>query len=276
MLAKSANADSMKNTLLILPLAILALNSSSFAADTDAQWKVEVAGLRVIAPVAGGSKDERGAFFSPAGVSVAVKVTPLNVQIVSVDQNESIVDSFKDDKGTDLLATKSEDPFNKPGLGMVDAKVTNATFEVQAAALPAKGATKLNISGKLSAKVAGSTKQFTIDNVAIQAKTSFNCGDLKLTISAAGAGKSMWGDKDQFTVNFTSATDVDSISTLEFFDAQGNKIDAHKSSWGGGMGEYFVEYTFKKSIDHAKIVATCWQDMKTVEIPISLKTGLGL
>jgi len=42
------------------------------------------------------------------------------------------------------------------------------------------------------------------------------------------------------------------------------------------MGEYSVEYTLKKSIDHAKVIVTCWQDMKTVEIPVSLKTGLGL
>ena len=266
----------MKSILLILPLAVLAFIQPVFSADTNFPCQVEVTGLRIVAPVAGGDKDARGAFFSSAGVTAVVMVTPVNNQIVSVEQSDSKVDSFVDNKGTDLLATKSEDPFNKPGLGMVDNKMTNATFEVQASALPAKGSTLLMIYGSLSAKVAAATRQFTQDNVAIQTNTSVILGDTKLTITAAGFGKSMWGDKDQFTVSFSSKTDVDSISTLEFFDAQGNKIDAHKSSWGGGMGEYFVEYTFKKSIDHAKIVATCWQDMKTVEIPFSLKTGLGL
>jgi len=266
----------MKCTLLLLPITLLAFNRPAFAADTNFPCKVEVTGLRVVAPVEGGDKDARGAFFQSAGVTVVVMVTPLKEQIVSVEQNESKVDSFTDNKGTDLLAAKSENPFNKPGLGMVDNKVTNATFEVQAAMLPAKGSTILTIYGSLSAKVAGSTKQFTVDNVAIQTNTILTCGDLKLKISTAGVGKSMWGDKDQFTVTFTSATDVDSISEMDFFDAQGNKIDAHKSSWGGGMGEYSVEYTLKKSIDHAKVIVTCWQDMKTVEIPVSLKTGLGL
>ena len=39
---------------------------------------------------------------------------------------------------------------------------------------------------------------------------------------------------------------------------------------------YMVEYAFKQSTDHAKIVATCWQGLNTVEVPISIKTGVGL
>jgi hypothetical protein len=32
----------------------------------------------------------------------------------------------------------------------------------------------------------------------------------------------------------------------------------------------------KENVDRVKIVATCWQDLKTVEVPINIKTGIGL
>jgi hypothetical protein len=176
------------------------------------------------------------------------------------------------------MATKSEDPFNKPGLNMINVNEggISANMDFQAAGLPAKGATALNISGKLSVKAATGTKQFTIENVDIKTNVSFTCGDLPLKISAAGLGKGMFSNKEEFSVTFSSSQDLDSLSTLEFSDAQGGKIEARKSSWGGGMGEYFVEFVFQKNPDHAKIVATCWQNMKTVEVPISIKTGMGL
>ena len=80
-------------------------------------------------------------------------------------------------------------------------------------------------------------------------------------------------DIERGTRNLT----LESISKLEFYDAQGNKVEAQKRSWGGGgfLG-YMVEYVFKKGPDRAKIVATCWQDLKTVEVPFSVKTGVGL
>jgi hypothetical protein len=78
-------------------------------------------------------------------------------------------------------------------------------------------------------------------------------------------------------VTFSSLRDLESISTLEFFDASGNKIEAVKRSWGGGgLLGYMMQYDVKQNMDHAKIVATCWQDLKTVEVPFSIKTGVGL
>lgn len=248
-----------------------------FAADQTDQWKVQVTGLRVVAPPPAGDKDNaRGAFFSPPGVAVALTLTPASGSIVSINQFDSTVDAFTDDKGTDLLAVKSEDPFNKPGFGSMDSKGTNATVEVQAAGLPARGAAALNISGKIAAQIATGSKPITVDNVEINTNASFNLGDLPVKISAAGFGKAMFSDKNEFSVTFSSTQDLAAISTVDFYDAQGNKIGAHKSSWGGGMGDYMCEFTLEKKLDRGKIVATCWQGLQAVEVPVSVKTGLGL
>jgi len=262
-------------TRLFLLLAVLILGGRLWADDTN-QWKFQVTGLRVVAPPAESGDNARGAFFSSPGVALVVTLTPAAGKIVSLDQFESKVDSFTDDKGTDLLAVKSEDPFNKPGIGTMENKESYATFEIQAAGVPAKGATELKVAGKVVVKTAAATKQFTVENVAITNHTSFTCGDLPITITAAGLGKAMFSSDKEFSVNFSSTKDLESIAKLEFLDAQGNKVEAHKTSWGGGMGAYFVEFTLKRSVDHARIVATCWEDMKTVEVPISLQTGVGL
>jgi len=262
----------------LLPLVLLISAIDCLAADGTDQWNIKVAGIRIVAPALDGKPDSRGAFFSPPGVTVTAIVQPPAGKIVSIDQFNSKLDAFNDDKGTDLLATKSEDPFNKPGINMINVNEGGATanMDFQAAGLPAKGAAALNISGKLSAKVAAGTKQFTMESVDIKTNASFTCGDLPLKITAAGFGKAMFSNEKEFSVTFSSSGDLEGIATLEFFDAQGGKIEARKSSWGGGMGTYFVEYVFKASLDHAKIVATCWQDLKTVEVPFSIKTGVGL
>jgi len=138
----------MKKFPYILILASLVLNTPLRAEDA-AQWKVQTAGLRVVAPSLDGKADSQGAFFQPPGVTVVAVIIPTGGNIVSIDQFKSTVDSFTDDKGTDLLAAKSSSPFNKPGFGMMDNKKTNATVEINAAGLPAKGATTLNISGMI-------------------------------------------------------------------------------------------------------------------------------
>ncbi len=268
----------MKHTCRLLFWGFL-IASFHLAASGADEWNIQVTGLRIVAPPAGNQEvkeDTRGAFFQPPGVTVVATIAPASGKIVSIDQFDSKVETFTDDRGTDLLAAQSVSPFNKPGFGTLDAKESFANVEIQAAGLPARGATALNITGKLSVKVAEGTKMFTIENVAITNGTHFTCGDLAISITKAGMSKAMFSNKEAFSVTFASATDLECLSSLEFFDAQGNQIEAQKNSWGGGLGSYFMEYTLKQSAARAKIVATCWTNLKTVEIPIAIKTGMGL
>ena len=59
-------------------------------------------------------------------------------------------------------------------------------FDLKASGQPAKGATAFNISGKVNAEVAASTKQFTVENVEIKTNVSFSLGNLPIVISEAG------------------------------------------------------------------------------------------
>lgn len=259
----------------LLLLAVLPVRI--FAADATNQWNAQVVGVMVVAP--SGGKDNRSFCWKP-GVTVSAILSPAEGKIVKLNQEESKIDSFSDDKGTDLMAVAaSKDPFNKPGISFLSSSTdggdSSVIIDLKAAGRPAKGATVLNISGKVNAQVAGSTKQFTVENVEIKTNVQFSLGDMAITISHAGLSKGSFSKTDEFSVTFSSPKNLESVSKLEFYDARGIKLEAQKRSWGGGFLGYMVEYVFKKSADHAKIVATCWQDLKTVEVPISIKTGVG-
>jgi len=252
---------------------------STPAADESNQTNFQVVALMVVAPA--GGTDNRN-FCWKTGVTVSVLYAPTDGKIVDFDQNESKLVSFTDDKGTDLMAAPpSTDPFNKPGIsGMLpqaNGGASSIVFDLKASGQPAKGATSFNITGKASLEIAGGTNQITVENVAIKTNSVFSLGDLPLMISEAGTNKNVWGSKDYpYSVTFSSLRDMKNISSMEFFDAAGNKVAAEKRSWGGGPLGYMIQYDFKQLVDRARIVATCWKDLKTIELPIAVKATAGL
>jgi hypothetical protein len=261
----------------LLSLTVLISTSRIFADDATSQWNVQVVAVMVVAPE--GGKDTRSYCWKP-GTTVSASLTLPAGKIVKLNQEESKLSSFTDDKGTDLMAgPPSQDPFNKPGISFQSSDAegkSSVIFDLKASGQPAKGATMLNISGTLNAQIAGSTKQFTIENVEMKTNVSFSLGDLPVMISEVGTNRNAWMAKDyKYSVTFSSPRNMDGISSLEFFDAQGNKIESRKSSWGGGFLGYMMQFDIKQNVDHAKIVANCWQDLKTVEVPIAIKTGVG-
>ena len=252
---------------------------STPAADESNQTNFQVVALMVVAPA--GGTDSRN-YCWKTGVTVSVLYAPTDGKIVDFDQNESKLVSFTDDKGTDLMAAPpSTDPFNKPGIsGMLpqaNGGASSIVFDLKASGQPAKGATSFNITGKASLEIAGGTNQITVENVAIKTNSVFSLGDLPLMISEAGTNKNVWGSKDYpYSVTFSSLRDMKNISSMEFFDAAGNKVAAEKRSWGGGPLGYMIQYDFKQLVDRARIVATCWKDLKTIELPIAVKATAGL
>ena len=241
------------------------------------EWQTQVVGVMITAPE--GGKDNRSYCWKP-GVTVSVRLTPPTGKIVQLNEEKSKIDSFSDDKGTDVMAgVPSKDPFNKPGISFMLPSApdgyASVIIDLKASGLPAKGATNLNISGRVKAQVAEGTKQATVENVVINTNTQFNLDDRRIGISAAGLKQEAFSKKEEFSVTFSSLKNLDDISSLEFYDAEGNKMEARKRAWGGGFLGCMIEYVFKKKPEHVKIVATVWQNLKTIDVPITIKTGIG-
>jgi hypothetical protein len=254
----------------------------SIAADDTNQWNVQVTSLQIIAPHPKGTNEVREKMIYKIetetdrlpGVTVKLRITAPNGQVVGRRAEDSSLKSFTDDKDGNLLAQSTPENY----AGEVESGISRYSFtsgeptlfvEIRAPNLPSKGATELNIIGKISVQTATGSKQFTAENVKFKPSAEFNFGDLKLTVSDA---RIMDTDKT-FGVTLDSKQDLSGISTIEFFDSRGNKIKPLVTSEDGN---FQIVWLFQKPLDGAKIIGTYWTGFKTTEVPITLKIGLGL
>lgn len=257
----------------------MAVGLADYAMAADAPWNVRVASINIAAPASG---DVAGGMTGNSGTTVNLVLSPSQGRIVGFDFSSCKLASFTDDKGTDLMAVESKDRFKKPGINIWssgDDKTNGAAAqraEAYVAGIPAKGATSMHIVGKADFYTASQKKQFTVDDLELKAGSKFNLGDFAITVTKAAMGKSMFGGKEMFNVMLSCPQNLESLASLDLYDAQGNSLGAKRSSWGGMFGSYFVEYTLTKEADHAKAVATCWTDWKSCDVPIDVMVGLGL
>ncbi|HEY2084093.1 MAG TPA: hypothetical protein VGI88_15025, partial [Verrucomicrobiae bacterium] len=120
-------------SLCLLPL--LALTPAS-KAQTPPGWKVQVTGVRVVAPAPEGN-DKLRAFNWFPGVTVALLVTAPEKSIISVSKDSSKITSFTDDKGTDLLAPEAGTVDYSSWFNSDSAAEKSVSVEVKASGQPA-------------------------------------------------------------------------------------------------------------------------------------------
>jgi hypothetical protein len=266
----------------VLCLAAFTLITRAFAADPAAEWKVQIQAIRVVA-VAAGDQDSAwwGLNGATPGVTVLLKLTAPEGNIVGINIGESKLVSFTDDQGTDLAARPAEgSPGNEPGIStrlgfgpLVDGK-PSAIIRVTAPNQPARGAAGFSITGKVTVQTASQTNQVAAEKVALTSGTVFELGELKLTICDVRS-------KDgKCEVSLQSSQDLTSLAKLDFYDAQEQKIESQVFSsnlyTSGAEKKWSLSFRLQKTTAVAKIAATCWTDLKTVEVPIAVKTGVGL
>ena len=263
-------------------LAAFALITRAFAADPAAEWKVQVQAIRVVA-VAAGEQDSAwwGLNGAAPGVTVLLKLTAPEGNIVGINTDASKLESFTDDRGTDLSVRSAHGgPGNEPefsaqlGFGPLIEGKPSAIIRANAPNQPARGAAGFSITGKVTVQTASHTNQVVVERVALTSGTVFELGELKLMICDVRS-------KDgKCEVRLQSSQDLTSLAGLEFYDAQGQKIESRAFSSDRHTSEtekkWTLSFQLQKSAAAAKIAATCWTDLKTVEVPIAVKTGVGL
>lgn len=265
----------------VLCLAVLTLTTRTFAADTGVEWKVQVEGVRVVA-IAPGSKDIEWALQGGApGVTVVLMLTTPGGRIVGINTDTSKIDSFTDDQGADLMAGHTRGSrindsriSTRPGFGPTFDGKPSEWVKVTAPNQPTKGATRFNIMGNVTVQTASQTNQFTAENVELRSGTNLSLGKLQLLICNV---RSKDGEND---VSLQSKQDLSSVASLDFYDEQGNKIESRVYSsylnTSGAEKQWTLGFKLKTIQAKVKIVAACWTDLKTVEVPIAVKTGVGL
>lgn len=245
--------------------------------------KVEVHGVRIIKPAPVGN-DQLRAFHWEAGTAVGLLFTVPEGGLLKIDSKASKVTKFVDDKGTDL--TKASAPKNSFGgnkttfsmMPKVSKDTKQGSTEVVAPGLPATGSTTLKLVGEAALQLATGKKDFEAAAVALNAGSSVNAGPIPLTIKSAKQQQE-FGDS-VFSVTLQAKQSLDSIADIQFFDAQGKKIESRRNGafQMGFMKNVTVSWTYdlKRKVDSAKIVITHWMDMRTVIVPFDMTISMGL
>jgi hypothetical protein len=238
--------------------------------------KVEAVGLRVVGEPYGGRDDMRP-FNYYAGTTAVLLLTRPGGGLIAMDDDASEVTRFADERGKDLLV---EGKFSQPGFSAfprISEDGAAALVEVSGGAVPTRGATTVSIGGKAVLKVA--TKKATHEraDVAVKKGTSVEIGPFRFTV--VDVGKPDWGD-EPLQITFEAKQELDALAEIRFTGPDGKAIEHHSggtmTSRMGNQVNIRQSYRLVRKVDRVSIEVDAWTDLRTIEVPIDVKVGIGL
>lgn len=255
---------------------LLVASSIVFGEDTKANTKVNVAGLRVVAP-AYEDNDEMRAFNWSPGTCVSLLVVQPQGGLIGFDADASKLDEMTDDKGNSLLSKEGSGRSGFSAWPKIGEDGKAALVEIDAGNTPAAGSNAIRLKGTLVFSSASDKKTYKQDNVALKPGTKFEAGPIPMTVKEAG--KPEWGD-EPLEITLEANKNLDSLASVRFLDAEGNEIEASDSGSSSMTfgDEVTVNRSYKlgKMVDTATIEMTYWTDLKPLEVPFDLTITVGL
>jgi hypothetical protein len=230
-----------------------------------AQPQILPGGIQIANVVA--PKDEMLArpFNSENGTKLVLWVKmPPGQGLIEIDEDTSILQSFTDDKGTNLGGRLDNFPDEfKDGSG--------GTLEITSSALPAAGATKLMAEGTLALNVASGAKPERVANVRIENGRTFLLGKTTITVAEVESSS----DEQKFTLKLPR-TIMEGIRDVKFYDAKGAALEGRRTGSGymNDAGEMGLAVT--TALKTVTLEFEVWQGRRVIKVPFKVQTGLGV
>lgn len=259
---------------LILCIALAGLTCP--VAAEDAEPTISIAGIRIVRP-AHKEDDQMRAFNWFSGTTVVLLVQRPGGGLIDFNAEASSLSAFTDNKGTNLLA--ADDKWSRNGLSSANISDDGqaAMIEVQAAGLPAQGATHLMFKGVATFDVATKTKLHKSEKVPLKVDQKIAVGPLNFTIKKVGAPE--WGDA-ALSVQLEAQQDLKAIKALRFIGPDGKPIKADRSGsmsyrWGDKLTVQ-QDFNLETKIEEATIEIDVWEDMQQIKVPFEINSSVGL
>lgn len=235
---------------------------------------LEVAGLRVTAPMSPSDPDDLRPFHEEPGTTVAFVVRSANGGLIEFDSNQSTL-AARDDSGRDLTA--SEDPSRSsagfgsfPSIGP-DGKACG--FEIHLPELPAEGAEQLELELSLAFELANGTAESS-GKVRFQDGAKFTVAGLPFQVASVESDD--WGTR----VNLASPRSLENVAGYRFVTSKGEAIECSvvSSSTMGGDDDIQEErmLSFGAPVEAGTLSIATWKDRKVVTWPVRVRVGLGM
>lgn len=251
---------------------------------------VQVLGLRLVAPSANAARDEqRGgdhkdvdapAFHATPGTTLVLVCRPPEGGVIALDTAASTIAAFRDDRGNSLLAAASKRGRPKPPIGsfpVVAGDGSAVRFEVEAGQLPAADAAAIEVEGSLRLRLATGRASHQHDGATLALQQPISAGPIRGTVSKVGAPE--W-DKSKWQVEITFPMALEQLAGVRFLTPEGKAIKASQSSTMrmgvGARTTTKLTYDLAEKVDRATVVFDVWTDLREVDVPFAVSTGLGL
>jgi hypothetical protein len=268
----------------------------TYAADKEksgeaGELKAEIISLRIDKTAPGQNTGRMGAH---PGTSLAFWILDPDSRLVAFMQKESKIESFEDDKGTDLTELMPGH-FTWSRFGVIRGnRVSPGGYQVEVGgdSFPAPGATKISLKATLVFRRASSEKTIEEKNLPVASGKNITAGSLQLSVKALSEEKSRENESSyrssrgsyeppetKMGISITSRAPLENIKDVRFFNPKGDEIKitmTGQSEEGAVLWKtYAKNYWLAEKHDEVTVKITYYENVETVKLPLKLETGLG-
>jgi hypothetical protein len=270
--------------------------STASSTSMSAAAAVQVLGLRLVAPSANAARDEdregagtgkdkdkeidAPAFYATPGTTLVLVCRPPEGGVIGLDTDASTVSVFCDNRGNSLLASASKrgratSPIG--GFPVIAGDGSAVRFEVEGSQLPAADATAIAVEGSLRLRLASGKTSHQHDGAILAAQQPISAGPIAGKVTKVGAPE--WGDA-KLQVELTFPMALEQLAGVRFLTPEGKAIKASQSSsmsmGRGAKTTTMLTFDLAAKVERATVVFDVWTDLREVDVPFAVSTGLGL
>jgi hypothetical protein len=251
----------------MLTLAALFSSTSLLAAGENKSKTLRVVTLSIVKPLA--EKDSELTFLSrPTGTAIELIVSQPGKRLLALDERASQLTRFTDDKKTDLSKTERDgcfEDFNR----RVSPDGTRLGFGIRTTVVPAAGATRLLLKGKLVLMIGTQEKTVEVKKVALEGGGSVKVGPCEVR-----QDKRPFGEGSLVRVQHSEPN----LKGIVFLDKDGKVLPSESvgsSFTRNGQTIYTVEYSVKGKLENGIVRVTYFSKIERVTVPLDLDIGVG-
>ncbi len=191
------------------------------ATATGKEPEIVAGGVQIARVVVADNEFSAKPFNSDNGTKIVLWVKmPAGQGLIEIDEDESLLQSFGDDKGTNMGGKFGSFPREfTDGAG--------GTIEIASTGFAAAGATALVAEGSVAMTVASGTRKIRAAKVLLQNNAKFTFEKTPIVVDQVEAET----DSMKFTLNLPRRV-MESIKGVAFFDAKGQPIEGSRTGSG--------------------------------------------
>lgn len=225
-----------------------------------------VGGIQVVNAPFGDDDYSARPFNSSNGTKVVLVIKmPAGAGLIEIDEDNSSLDTFTDEKTTQYAAEFESFPdVTKDG--------TMGAIEIESKIIPPAGTGALVAEGTLALSVATGAKPTKVPNVRLENAKTFKLGTATVTVDEVADGEE---GAQTFTLNLPRSV-MNSIRSVKFMDAKGTEIEGSRTSSGYMNDEANMGFSVKTAAKTLTIEFDQWQGLREMKVPFKVTAVLGM